>query len=137
MRQLSFNVKSKAPLVKDVIRKTANLANIRDGIKYSRLEVAECFATHGKHLKRINYHSRGRAGVKHRRHAHMRVVLREIDFNLKIAQAETKSQKQKWIMLWRMAMLEEKEARKERDEMEELEKQAQAVLDKKKENEKK
>lgn len=133
MRQLTFHVKAKAPLVKDVIRKTANLADIRHGIKYSRLEVAECFATHGTHLKRINYHSRGRFGVKHRRHSHMRVVLREIDFNLKIAQAATRSQKRKWITLWRLAMQEEKAARSEREEIEELERQAAEVLEKKKE----
>lgn len=128
--------KAKAPLVRDVIRKTANLADIRDGIKYHRLEVAECFATHGTHLKRINYHSKGRFGKKLRRFSHMRVVVREIDFNLKIAQAVSINQKKRWIMLKRMAIEEEMEARKEREEMEDLERQAREVLEKKKKNQK-
>lgn len=60
IQQLEFNKKSKAPLVKKILERTANLADIRDGLQPSQLEVAECFATHGKHLKRIKMMGRGR-----------------------------------------------------------------------------
>ena len=58
--QLEFCRKSMAPLVHKVIKRTSNLADIRDGLQPSQLEVAECFATHGKHLKRMKIMGRGR-----------------------------------------------------------------------------
>lgn len=60
LKQLMFCQKVKAPLVAKVIRRTANLADIRDGIQPSQLEVAECFTTHGTHLKRLKIMGRGR-----------------------------------------------------------------------------
>lgn len=60
LRQLEFSKKSKAPLVQKVLKRTANLADIRDGLQPSQLQVAECFATHGKHLKRMKIMGRGR-----------------------------------------------------------------------------
>lgn len=60
IQQLEFSKKSKAPLVQKVLRRTSNLADIRHGLQPSQLEVAECFATHGKHLKRMKLMARGR-----------------------------------------------------------------------------
>lgn len=60
LKQLMFTQKMAAPLVAKVIRRTANLADIRHGLQPSQLEVAECFATHGSHLKRIKIMGRGR-----------------------------------------------------------------------------
>jgi large subunit ribosomal protein L22 len=60
IQQLEFSKKSMAPLVQKVLRRTANLADIRHGLQPSQLEVAECFATHGKHLKRMKIMGRGR-----------------------------------------------------------------------------
>eukprot|EP00984_Skeletonema_dohrnii_P014764 scaffold6269_cov67-Skeletonema_dohrnii-CCMP3373.AAC.1 len=60
LKQLMFCQKVKAPLVAKVIRRTANLADIRDGFQPSQLEVAECFTTHGTHLKRLKIMGRGR-----------------------------------------------------------------------------
>lgn len=60
LRQLEFSKKSKAPLVQKVLKRTSNLADIRHGLQPSQLEVAECFATHGKHLKRMKIMGRGR-----------------------------------------------------------------------------
>ena len=60
LKQLLFCQKVKAPLVAKVIRRTANLADIRDGVQPSQLEVAECFTTHGTHLKRLKIMGRGR-----------------------------------------------------------------------------
>jgi len=132
LKQLTFCEKGKAPLVLEAIKKTSNLADIRDGLKMSRLEVAECFATHGTPLKRVSFKAKGRMGKKVHKHAHIRIILREIDFNLKIAQSITKGQKKKWIKLKRLAMSEEREARKERSEIEALEREAQEVLENKK-----
>lgn len=60
LKQLMFCQKKHAPTVAKVIRRTANLADIRYGMQPSQLEVAECFATHGKHLKRLKIMGRGR-----------------------------------------------------------------------------
>jgi len=60
LKQLMFCQKIKAPLVAKVIRRTANLADIRDGFQPSQLEVSECFTTHGTHLKRLKIMGRGR-----------------------------------------------------------------------------
>jgi large subunit ribosomal protein L22 len=60
LRQLEFCAKSAAPLVHKVLKRTSNLADIRHGLQPSQLEVAECFATHGKHLKRMKIMGRGR-----------------------------------------------------------------------------
>jgi len=135
LTQLQFLNKVKAPLVQKVLKRTSNLADIRDGLQPSQLEVAECFATKGTPLKRIMYHGRGRAGRMEHQHAHMRVVLREIDFKLKIYQAPTINQKKKWFMLQQQAERDGARARAEREEverLERLEKQAAEAAAKKK-----
>mmetsp|Transcript_62065 Transcript_62065/g.183394 ORF Transcript_62065/g.183394 Transcript_62065/m.183394 type:complete len:231 (-) Transcript_62065:128-820(-) len=58
--QLRFVRKRKAPLMRKVLKRTSNLADIRHGLQPSQLEVAECFATHGHHLKRMKIHARGK-----------------------------------------------------------------------------
>lgn len=60
LKQLMFCQKKLAPTVAKVIRRTSNLADIKHGLQPSQLEVAECFATHGKHLKRLKIMGRGR-----------------------------------------------------------------------------
>merc|ERR1712216_155228 len=96
-KQLMFCQKVKAPLVAKVIRRTATMANTQDGLQPSQLEVAECFSTHGSHLKRLKIMGRGRSGKKFRRHSHIRLMLREIDFPTKLLQAESINQKRKWL----------------------------------------
>lgn len=125
--QLKFCEKGKAPLVRKVVNRMARVAKSKDGLVPSQLEVAECFATHGSHLKRISYHGRGRSGKKLRRHSHMRIVVREIDFPLKIAQAKTLNQKKKWVRLQHAAEADAARAKAEREEIEELERAAAAA----------
>jgi ribosomal protein L22 len=61
MAQVEFCGKQKSKgLVIKVLQRTANLADIRHCLQPSQLEVAECFATQGKHLKRIKFMGRGR-----------------------------------------------------------------------------
>jgi ribosomal protein L22 len=117
IKQLEFCEKSFAPLVQRVLQRTSNLADIRHGIQQCQLEVAECFATQGHHLKRMKIHGKGRVGVMHHKHSHMRVILREIDFPLKIYQAPTLNQKRKWVQLQIEAREEFLNAKKERDEL--------------------
>jgi len=118
LKQLRFCIKSRAPLVASVLRRTSNLADMRDGLQPSQLEVAECFATKGVHLKRIDIKGRGRFGKKERGHSHMRVVLREIDFDVKIASARTPGERRKWIRKKAAADADAAVARKEREELE-------------------
>jgi ribosomal protein L22 len=136
IEQLQFCKKSKAPLLEQVLKRVGNTASEADGLVYSQLEVAECFATHGTHLKRMKIMGRGRTGVMHHRHTHIRVVLREIDFKLKIYQAPTLNQKKKWFLRQMAAEREASTARNQRAELEELEEQERAIRAKRDKSEK-
>ena len=58
--QLQFCDLKNADLVAKVLKRTSNLADIRDGLQISQLEVAECFATKSMMLRRIKPMGRGR-----------------------------------------------------------------------------
>jgi len=135
LTQLEFLNKRMAPLVKKVVKRTSNLADIRHSLQPSQLEVAECFATKGKHLKRMKIMGRGRSGIMHHKHSHIRLVLREIDFKLKYYQAETPGQKKKWLQLQMEAEQEHTTALAERREMERLEKEQEERKQKAREKE--
>jgi hypothetical protein len=60
LTQLKFCDKKNADLVAKVLKRTSNLADMRDGLQMSQLEVAECFATKGIMLKRLKPMGRGR-----------------------------------------------------------------------------
>jgi large subunit ribosomal protein L22 len=121
--QLQFSKKGKAPLVQKVLKRTSNLADIRDGLQMSQLEVAECFATKGTPLKRLKIMAKGRFGRLEHRFAHFRVVLREIDFPLKIYQARTAAQKKKWFLRQQEAEADYARAAAERAEVQRLERE--------------
>ena len=125
LEQLLYVQKVKAPLVRKVIKHAVRRAARDDGLLPSQLEVAECFATHGKHMPRVKFMGRGRAGRMHRRFSHVRLVLREIDFPLKIATTKTLAGKQKWLDRMKLAEAEAKIAQEKRDELEALEKEAE------------
>jgi large subunit ribosomal protein L22 len=127
LTQLEFCRKSRAALVQKVIKRTANVAHMRDGLCQSQLEVAECFATKGTPLKRNIPMGRGRTGQMTRPHAHLRVVLREIDFELKQVQAKTLNQKKKWFSLQQAAEQDAAQSRSDREERQRLEQQAKAA----------
>lgn len=140
LRQLMFCQKRKAPLINKLIRHVALEADEKDGLQPSQLEVAECFATHGTHLKRLKIMGRGRSGLKRRRHSHVRLVLREIDFPTKLLMAKSVNQKRKWLGLLKLAREESGKASVERAELEELEAMAAQLEEeakKKKEEEEK
>jgi ribosomal protein L22 len=60
LTQLQFCDIKNADLLAKVLKRTSNLADIRDGLQMSQLEVAECFTTKGMMLKRIKRMGRGR-----------------------------------------------------------------------------
>lgn len=124
--QLDFCQKRMAPMVKKVLIRTANLADIKDGLQRSQLEVAECFATRGTPLKRIMPMGRGRTGRMEHKHCHFRVVLREIDFKLRIYQAPNMNQKKNWFVKQQQAAADFKAASEKRAEYEELKRRADA-----------
>ena len=137
LQQLMFCNKQKAPLAFNVIKRTANLASIRYGLAPSQLEVAECFSTHGTPLKRINFHARGRSGKKLHRFSHFNVKLREIDWELKVAQAQSLHQKQRWFEKYLSSKEEAEMVKKEAEELEELERLAEEQEMKRQANSKK
>ena len=132
LTQLEFCKKRMAPLVQKVLQRTADLADTRHGLQPSQLEVAECFATKGTPLKRVKIMGRGRSGRMERKHAHFRVVLREIDFALKIHQAPTVNQKKQWFLLQQQAEKDGARATAEREEMARLERETKAAARKRK-----
>lgn len=97
--QLQFCEKSRAPLVAKVLKRVVLEAEKESNLQPSQLEVAECFSTKGTHLKRIKPMGRGRSGQMTRPYSHMRLVLREIDFKLRIFQQKKVADKKKWLML--------------------------------------
>ena len=62
-----------------------------------------------------------RAGKKHRRHSHIRLVLREIDFPTKLLEAKSINQKRKWLEYLRIARDDYEKAKVDRAELAELE----------------
>ena len=60
LTQLQFCDVKNSDLIAKVLRRTSNLADIRDGLQMSQLEVAECFTTKSMMLKRIKPMGRGR-----------------------------------------------------------------------------
>ncbi len=64
---------------------------------------------------------RFRAGKKHRRHSHIRLVLREIDFPTKLLEAKSINQKRKWLEYLRIARKDYERAKVDRAELAELE----------------
>mmetsp|Transcript_2761 Transcript_2761/g.4169 ORF Transcript_2761/g.4169 Transcript_2761/m.4169 type:complete len:310 (+) Transcript_2761:87-1016(+) len=131
LQQLEYVRKVKAPLVSGLIHTAANTAKQKYGLLPSQLEVSECFATHGTHLKRIKTMGRGRSGKMHRRFSHIRLVLREIDFPLKIMQSKSVNQRNKWVKRMETALDEAETYRKNREEIEKLEKEVEEMQRKK------
>jgi large subunit ribosomal protein L22 len=131
LMQLQFVNKVKAPLVRSLIHGTANSAKMKYGLLPSQLEVAECFATHGTHLKRLKTMGRGRAGKMHRRFSHVRLVLREIDFPLKIMQCTSVNQRKRWVEKMEIGLKDQAEYRKEKEEIEALEREVEEMKRKK------
>jgi len=125
--QLQFNEKSKATLVSNLVQGTASNALTQHGLLPSQLEIAECFATHGKHLKRVAIMGRGRTGVKHHRFAHVRLVLREIDFPLKILTAPSPRLRQHWIDKMHLAEAQHESTVTDAQELENLERQVKEM----------
>lgn len=121
--QLQFCEKAKAPLVTTLLERTINTAKQKHGLLPSQLEVAECFATHGTHLKRVKIMGRGRAGKKLRRFSHIRMVLREIDFPLKIITSASTNQRQKWINIMKQSLQDQEINKRENAEIEKLERE--------------
>ncbi|KAL3903838.1 MAG: hypothetical protein SGARI_005201 [Bacillariaceae sp.] len=110
LTQLKFCDLKNADLVAKVLRRTSNLADIRDGLQISQLEVAECFTTKAMMLR----------------------LLREIDFPLKIYQQKSLNQKKKWLLHQKRAEQDARAAKAKRDEMERLMKQQEAQLQERK-----
>eukprot|EP00560_Eucampia_antarctica_P010155 CAMPEP_0197829142 /NCGR_PEP_ID=MMETSP1437-20131217/5600_1 /TAXON_ID=49252 ORGANISM="Eucampia antarctica, Strain CCMP1452" /NCGR_SAMPLE_ID=MMETSP1437 /ASSEMBLY_ACC=CAM_ASM_001096 /LENGTH=251 /DNA_ID=CAMNT_0043430659 /DNA_START=39 /DNA_END=794 /DNA_ORIENTATION=- len=119
--QLEFCEKKRgAPILKKVLKRTKNLADIRYGMAPSQLQVHTCFATPGTPLKRIKIMGRGRSGVKHRKHSHIHLSLRETDFALEMARAPTLKKKQKWYQRYLIAAQDAALQQKEQEEIKKL-----------------
>lgn len=132
LTQLKFCDLKNADLVAKVLKRTSNLADIRDGLQISQLEVKECFATKSLMLRRIKPMGRGRHGIMHHKFSHIRVVLREIDFPLRIYQQKSLNQKKKWLYHQQRAENDARAAMSKREELERLEKQQEAQLQERK-----
>ena len=68
----------------------------------------------------------------HHKFSHIRVVLREIDFPLRIYQQKSLNQKKKWLYHQQRAETDSRAAMAKREELEQLEKQQEAQLQERK-----
>lgn len=68
----------------------------------------------------------------HHKYSHIRVVLREIDFPLRIYQQKSLNQKKKWLHHQQRAEHDARAAMAKREELERLEKQQEAQLQERK-----
>lgn len=68
----------------------------------------------------------------HHKFSNIRVVLREIDFPLRIFQQKSLNQKKKWLRLQHRAEQDAKAAKAKRDELKRLEKQQEEQLQERK-----
>ena len=68
----------------------------------------------------------------HHKFSNIRVVLREIDFPLRIYQQKTLNQKKKWLLHQQRAERDAQEAKAKRDELERLERQQEEQLQERK-----
>jgi len=68
----------------------------------------------------------------HHKFSHIRVVLREIDFPLRIYQQKSLNQKKKWMYHQHRAETDARAAMAKREEIERLEKQQEAQLQERK-----
>ena len=73
----------------------------------------------------------------HHKFSHMRVVLREIDFPLRIYQQKSLNQKKKWLQHQQRAEQDAQVAKAKREEMQRLEKQQEEQMRERKMAEKK
>jgi len=132
LTQLKFCSLKNADLVAKVLKRTSNLADIRDCLQISQLEVKECFATKSLMLRRIKPMGRGRHGIMHHKHSHISLVLREIDFPLRIYQQKSLNQKKKWMFHQQRANKDAEAAKTKREELDRLLKQQEAQLEERK-----
>ena len=72
------------------------------------------------------------AGIMHHKFSHVRCVLREIDFPLKIYQAKSLNQKKKWLQHQYRAEQDAKAAKAEREETQRLLKKQEEQLQERK-----
>jgi len=125
--QLTYTEKVKAPMVKSLIAGVADNARVKYGLVPTQMEVVECFSTHGTPLKRVEFMDRGRVGRKQHRFSHIRLVLREIDFPLKIITAKTRGGRDDWVRRMGIAERDYRESRKEGEELERLEREVKEM----------
>lgn len=77
MIQMRLSSKKKAVFVENCIRNACVHAVNNYNMDRSRLVIDEINATKGRYLKRINFHARGRTGIRTRYYAHLKVRVRE------------------------------------------------------------
>ena len=118
--QLQFSPKRKATLVSSVLRKTANLADIRHDLGPGELEVYKCYVTKGSTLKRVRFHARGKMGRNFHRHSHLNVTLREVDFDARIGGSKGRGERRRWERLREEAEADRGRREEERREVERL-----------------
>ena len=92
LAQMLFSKKRFAPLVKEMLEEAAVELKAQHGLVPAQLEVHEAFVTQGERLKRIKMMGRGRTGIKHHLHCHVRVTVAAIPFEKRLKEAKTRSQ---------------------------------------------
>ena len=76
---VTYNPRYASTLVKKLLESAAANAENNNGMDKNKLYVAECYATQGPTLKRIQPHAQGRAFKILKRTSHITLVLKEME----------------------------------------------------------
>jgi large subunit ribosomal protein L22 len=96
LAQLKFTPKRRAEDVAKILNRASSIANIYHGAIPEELFVKEIHVNKGASQKRIRIMGRGRTGFGYRRQTHVIAKLEVIDWEKKLAECETASQRAVW-----------------------------------------
>lgn len=99
LAQMKFTPKHKGVDVAALIRRAAAVLRASHDLIPEQLIVSEVLCTKGKAIRQMTIMGRGRTGFGYRRHSHIWLRLEQINFEKKIADAETPTSKGKWAKM--------------------------------------
>ncbi len=96
LAQMKFSPKGKSDDVAKILKRGADIAKIYHSVLPEELFVKEIMVTKGLAQKRMRIMGRGRTGFGMRRSSHVSTKLEIIDFDVRIANAKTPSERKEW-----------------------------------------
>jgi large subunit ribosomal protein L22 len=96
LAQLKFSPKRRSEDVAKILNRASSIASIYHGAIPEELFVKEIHVNKGASQKRVRIMGRGRTGMGYRRQTHVIAKLEVIDWDAKLAECKTASQRDVW-----------------------------------------